>query len=62
MEILHLLRLPGVPHVEAEGEKEEKEQQGVEMKEEELVEDGKYDDDKEEADGGRGGAWEEKRM
>lgn len=39
MEVLHLLRLPGVPHVEEEGEEEEA--QGVETKEEELVEDGK---------------------
>lgn len=40
MEILHLLRLPGVPHVE---EEEEEEEQGLDTKEEELVEHGKYD-------------------
>lgn len=51
MEILHLLWLPGVPHVEENWEEEE--EQGVEMKEEELVEDGKYDGGGEKADGGR---------
>lgn len=43
MEILHLLRLPGVPHVEKEQE-EEQEEQGMETKEE-LLEDGKYNEE-----------------
>ena len=55
MEVLHLLRLPGVPHVEEEGEEEEA--QGVETKEEELVEGGESggvdDDDDDEEEGKR---------
>lgn len=58
MEILHLLRLPGVPHVEKGVEEEEEEEQGVETDEEESVEDGKCD---EKADGGRTGAWEREK-
>lgn len=48
MEILHLLWLPGVPHVE-----KEEEEQGLKMMEEEPGEHGKCDAEGEEADGGR---------